>query len=397
MTHVGNPEAFKSLCSINLIQPRNKFGVKHLGFYDPAFTVNSEFTYKSGLLLDRTGKKIYDDSYLEGKPCSYFYFRHRAFGHNSLSKKISKGHWHVKCIVSCNDAPVFSCASENEIKDVFFVADLVKGMPIKTDNETFALYVIQPSLEPHEISDLATNAVSIFEWKADMLTATEKVSKAQAKEIVATKMMAQAIVSKNIYAKQIDSLIKIMATAQEKLFENTGRGVEVLIDLGDRIEREYDLALMGPEAMKEAAQTMVTRQQSDLKYIEALVSLESNGDDVLKRQVFDTCLNYVGPVLMKKWLNVTESGDQHAMNALSSPSIATVKALEDRNLKNMSPKELYDLSNRLSNYVMSEQFKEDMSVDVLSEANINNSIDKTIHKIEEEQKNKEEKNKETGH
>lgn len=389
MSHVGNPEAFKSLCSINLIQPRNNFRVRHLGFYDPTFTVNSEFTYRSGLLLDRTGKKLYDDSYLEGKPCSYFYFRHRAFGHNSLSKKISKGHWHVKCIVSCNDAPVFSCASENEIKDVFFVADLLKGMPIKTDNETFALYVIQPSLEPHEISDLATNAVSIFEWKADMLTATEKVSKAQAKEIVATKMMAQAIVSKNIYAKQIDSLIKLMAIAQEKLFENTGRGVEVLIGLGDRVEKEFDLALMGPEAMKEAAQTMVTRQQSDLQYIEALVSLESNGDDILKKQVFDTCFNYVGPTLMKKWLNIAESGDARSISSITSPSIETVKALEERNLKSMSTKELFELANRLSNYVASDQFKEDMKSNKLSEANINNSIDKTVHKIKEEEKEKE--------
>ena len=386
MSHVGNPEAFKSLCSINLIQPKRKFMVKHLGYYDPTFTVNSEFTYKSGLLLDRTGKQIYDDSYLEGKPCSYFYFRHRAFGHNNLSKKISKGHWHVKCIVSCNDAPVFSCASENEIKDVFFIADLLKGMPIKTDNETFALYVIDPSLEPHEISDLATKTVTTFEWKRDMLTATEKVSKAQAKEIVATKMMAQAIVSKNIYAKQIDSLIKIMAVAQEKLFENTGRGVEILIGLGDRIEKEYDLALMGPEAMKEAAQTMVTRQQDDLRYIEALVSLESNGDEVLKKQVFDTCFNYVGPTLMKQWLNIAESGDQSLLNTISSPSIATVKALEERNLKNMTTKELYDLTSRLTNYVTSDQFKQDMQADTLDEASINNSIDKTVHKIKEEEK-----------
>ena len=385
MSHVENPEAFKSLSRINLIQPKNKFRIRHIGFYDPMFTINSEFTYKSGLLLDRTGKQLYDDSYLDGKPCTYFYFRHRAFGHNNLSKKISKGHWHVKCIVSCNDTPIFNCASENEIKDVFFIADLLKGMPIKTDNETFALYVIQPSLDPEEISDLAVKAVTIHEWKQDMLTSTAKVSKAQAKEIVATKMMAQAIISKNIYAKQIDSLIKLMAVAQEKLFDNTGRGVEVLISLGDRIEKEFDLALMGPEAMKEAAQTMVTRQQGDLKYIEALVGLEADGDDILKRQVFDTCFNYVGPTKMKEWLNIANSGNQQSMNTISSPSIATAKALENRDLKNMSPKELFELANRLSNYVTSDQFTVDMSSETLSESNINNAIDKNVHKIKEEE------------
>ena len=384
MSYVANPSAYKSLSSINLLQPRKKFAFKHLGFYDPIVSVNSEFTYKSGLLVDATGKKLYDDSYLEGKPCTYFYFKHRMFGHNSLSKRISKGHWHTKCFVSCNDTPVFSCASENEKKDVFFFADLLKDMPIRTDNETFALYVIQPSLDPEEIADLAMKTVTIYEWKADMLTATEKVSKAQGKEIVATKMMAQAIITKNIYAKQIDSLIKLLANAQEKLFDNTGRGVEVLINLGDRIEKEFDLALMGPEAMKEAAQSMVTRQQSDLKYIEALTSLESNGDDILKRQVFDTCLNYVGPIKMTEWLNIAKSGSRDDLNSISSPSIATVKALEKRDLKSMSQKDLFDLVNRLSSYSASEQFEKDMKGDDFDEDDINNSIDKTVHKLPEE-------------
>ncbi|MCK5013140.1 MAG: hypothetical protein KAS66_04930 [Candidatus Omnitrophica bacterium] len=384
MSYVANPSAYKSLSSINLFQPRKKFAIKHVGFYDPIVSVNSEFTYRSGLLVDSTGKKLYDDSYLEGKPCTYFYFKHRMFGHNSLSKRVSKGHWHTKCFVSCNDTPVFSCARENEKKDVFFFADLLKDMPIRTDNETFALYVIQPTLDPEEIADLAMKTVTVYEWKADMLTATEKVSKAQGKEIVATKMMAQAIVTKNIYAKQIDSLIKLLASAQEKLFDNTGRGVEVLISLGDRIEKEFDLALMGPEAMKEAAQSMVTRQQSDLKYIEALTSLESNGDDILKRQVFDTCLNYVGPIKMAEWLNIAKSGNQNDLNSISSPSIATVKALEKRDLKSMSPNDLFDLANRLSSYSASEQFEKDMKSEDFDENDINNSIDKTVHKLPEE-------------
>ena len=384
MTFVANPQAYRSLSSINLIQPRKKFALRHLGFYDPIASVNSEFTYKSGLLLDRTGKRLYDDSYLEGKPCTYFYFKHRMFGHNTLSKRLSRGHWHTKCFVSCNETPVFSCAKENEKKDVFFMADLLKDMPIRTDNETFALYVIQPSLDPEEIADLAMKTVTIYEWKADMLTATEKVSKAQAKEIIATKMMAQSIITKNIYAKQIDSLIKLLASAQEKLFDNTGRGVEVLINLGDRIEKEFDLALMGPEAMKEAAQSMVTRQQGDLRFIEALTSLESNGDDILKRQVFDTCFNYVGPTKMKEWLNIANSGDPSKMNSITSPSIVTAKALEKRNLKDMSQKELFDLVNRLTNYTLSDQFEVDMKNEDLNETDINNSIDKTVHKLPEE-------------
>jgi len=387
MSYVGNPHGYRSLCSINLIQPRKNFATRHLGVYDPIASVNSAFAYKSGLLLDRTGKKLYDDSYLEGKPCTYFYFKHRMFGHNSLSKKISRGHWHTKCFVSCNDTPVFNCASENERKDVFFVADLLKGMPIKTDNETFALYVIQPSLDPEEIADLAMKTVAVYEWKADMLTATEKVSKAQAKEIIATKMMAQAIITKNIYAKQIDSLIKLLASAQEKLFDNTGRGVEVLINLGDRIEKEYDLALMGPEAMKEAAQSMVSRQQSDLRFIEALTSLESNGDDILRRQVFDTCYNYVGPTKMKEWLNIADSGDPAKLNTITSPSIITAQALEKRNLKDMSQNELFELVNRLTNYTTSEQFEKDMRSENLNVTDVNNSIDKTIHKLPEENEN----------
>jgi len=384
MSHVDNPEAFLSLSSINLIQPRRKFGVRHIGFYDPLFTVNSEFAYRAGMLLDGTGRKLYDDSYLDDKPCSYFYFKHRAFGHNNVSKKISKGHFHTKCFVSANDTPIFNCARENGRKDVFFIADLCKGMPIKTDNETFALYVIQPSLNPEEISDLATKTTTTYEWKAEMLNATQKVSTAQAKEIVATKMMAQAVITKNIYAKQIDSLIKILANAQEKLFENTGRGVEVLINLGDRIEKEFDLALMGPEAMKDAAQAMVTRQQSDLQYIEALTGLESNGDDILRRQVFDTCLNYVGPTKMREWLKIAESGDPALMNTITSPSIETAKALEERDLKNMSTSELFDLVNRLSSYVTSKQFNEDMKPENLGNSNINDSVDKIVHKLVEE-------------
>lgn len=385
MSHVNNPGAFKSLCSLNLIQPSREFAFKHLGVYDPMFTVNSAFAYKSGLLMDATGKRLYDDSYLEGKPCTYFYFKHRAFGHNNLSKRISKGHWHTKCFISSNDTPIFSCTSENELKNVLFVADLCKDMPIKTNNETFALYVLRPTLNRREISELATKTVTTYEWKADMLTATEKVYKAQAKEIVATKMMAQAIVTKNIYAKQIDSLIKLLASAQEKLFENTGKGVEVLIGLGDRIEKEFDLALMGPEAMRDAAETMVTRQQGDLKYIEALTALESNGNEVLKKQVFDVCLNYVGPTLMKDWLQIIGSGNAVKIDSLSTPSIATVKALEQRDMKNMSTKELYDLVNRLSNYTNSKQFDIDMKTDNFDSDDINNALDKNVHKLPEEE------------
>lgn len=391
MSHVNNPRAFRSLASLNLIQPSRNFAFKHLGFYDPMFAVNSEFGYKSGLLLDENGKRLYDDSYLEGKPCTYFYFKHRMFGNSALSKRLSKGHWHTKCFISSNDTPIFDCTSENELKNVLFVADLCKRMPIKTNNETFTLYVLRPTLDRREISELATKTVATYEWKADMLTATEKVYKAQAKEIVATKMMAQAIVTKNIYAKQIDSLIKLLANAQEKLFENTGKGVEVLIGLGDRIEKEFDLALMGPESMRDAAEAMVTRQQGDLKYIEALTALESNGNEVLKKQVFDVCLNYVGPVLMKEWLQIMASGNIVDINSLSPPSVTTVRALEQRDLKSMSSKELYDLVNRLSSYTNSEQFELDMKKQNLSEKDINNALDTNVHRLEEKEEKDPEK------
>lgn len=382
MSRVKNPDSFRSLAGVNVIQPSKDFRVKFLGFYDPEYGVNTEYAYKAGTLRSLEDRPIYDDSHLDGRGCAFMYFKHRALGHNFLSKKLGKGHWHTKCFVSANNTNLWDCATRNEKDDIFFVADLCEDMPITLDDETYALYVLRPALTPDEISALAMKSITTFEWKADMLTASTKVAKSEAREIVATKMMAQAIVTKNIYAKQIDNLIKLLAIAQEKLFDNTGKGVEVLINLGDRVEKEFDLGLLGPEAMKDSVTKMIERQSKDLSYIQALTKAEGDDSELMKREVFDTCVNYVGLDYMKKWLNIVEL--EGSTNSILTPSMVTANALEKRNLKDLNQEELFKLVNRLTN-LGSKQFDAGVRSEN-PENEINNLIDNTMIKMDGEEK-----------
>ena len=200
-------DSYNSLPSIFIIQLNQDtgFNMKYLGKYDPMMGKEVDFTYEPGTLKEN-GKVLYDDTALEGKSCAYFYVKHRFFGNSYISRKTSKGHFHIKCIVSNNKINVWDCAEMSSTGDVFIFARLCENMPITVDDYTYSLYVIEPMLTQGEISALARNNDMVYQWKKKLMDAAEDVAEARGNEIMAMSMMTEADVKCSIYQNHVQKL-----------------------------------------------------------------------------------------------------------------------------------------------------------------------------------------------
>ena len=163
MTLVKNTKIFDDFASFSIHSiSQSKSKIEELGHYDPnSLKRYHDPRYQSGLGRTHSiyedvyaggtwteydwGKRyvIYDDHYLDGKPCIHLFFRHYPFGNGFVSKRITLGHWHHIYVVSCNDISILDCMRVHESKDIYFTGKLIKDMPIIDASEGHYLYVIE--------------------------------------------------------------------------------------------------------------------------------------------------------------------------------------------------------------------------------------------------------------
>ena len=380
MSQIKNPNAYRILPSVNVIEPGKDFRVTFIGLYDPDFGIESDPTYKSGALKDDNGKLIYDDTHLNGNNCAYLYLKHRWLGVSYFAKKMSRGHFHIKCIVSNNAVNLWDCSYTSKSGDIYFFADIVDDMPIVLYNNTYSLFVIEPRLTQSEISALAFNVKKVFQWKERMIKSSKQVAVAHANEVLAVSMMSEAVVKAAIYAEHINTLSKMLNIAQDKLLESTGRSFDMISGAIDSVEEKFDVGILSGETMSKGISSLLKRQNVELKYIESMTKLDSDSD-VMKRQVFNTALQFIGIEKMREFMKTMIGDNVKSVNV--PPSMAVLSALENFDLDRLDAKEKAGIMNRLVNYIKGDRLSNGES-DKNLEEDINNAITERLIKLEEE-------------
>lgn len=172
MSEVKNPRFFNHMSSFN-VQSSGSNEVQCLGMYDPVPTANysksrhnkalghitvcedvyygdkwkSKLVWQDHFLLGRRqvfmNVPVYGENSLNGRPCVFLYYKHYPLGNGFISKRISKGHWHTNCIVSCNDISIIDYMRVDNSNNIFFLGKLREGMPIISDSWTHSLFVIE--------------------------------------------------------------------------------------------------------------------------------------------------------------------------------------------------------------------------------------------------------------
>ena len=171
MSEVKNPKYFEHMSSFS-VQSRKHSKIHFLGVYDPACMIKCDdpthiqcinpthiknidpthiqFIRKDVYLGGKWtghpwwgGRPIVGKDSLNCRPCVYLYFKHYPFGNNCISKKISKGHWHTNCIVSCNDISIIDGMRVDESKNIIFSGKLRDEMPIIDKRKEHSLFVIE--------------------------------------------------------------------------------------------------------------------------------------------------------------------------------------------------------------------------------------------------------------
>lgn len=142
------------------VQSSESSAVQCLGMYDPTLgdicacestyigdKWESKLVWQHHFLFGRrqvyVDVPIYGKDSLNGRPCVFLYYKHYPLGNGSISKKISKGHWHTHCVVSCNDISIIDYMRVDKSKNVFFMGKLREGMPVISDSGTYSLFVIE--------------------------------------------------------------------------------------------------------------------------------------------------------------------------------------------------------------------------------------------------------------
>jgi len=378
MSLVKNPHSYDTLRTINVLEPSNDFKLKYIGMFDERFGFETEPTYKPFAFEQHVdGKILFNDEYLEGNSCAYTYFKHRFFGAGKLSRYTSKGHYHTKCYVSDNEVNLLDCSFKNARGDLYFFADIVEGMPIIYDNYSFMLYVLKPTLSKEELSALALNSKTVFEWKHRLLKSKTEIARAHAQEVIAVSIMGEAVVKASMYKDHIDTLTTLLTQSNDKMLEVTGKGFDVVLDAVNMIEEKYDLGILGDESLKKGMNRFLSGQRMELKFVEALTNAELDGSEGLKRQIFNTALGFIGLDKMKEYLNMTSSS---VNTEVTTPAVAMTSAIDKLNLKNLSKKEQAITFKNLMNHFKSGLPKS--GNDDFSDEEINNSVLKSLHELQ---------------
>ncbi len=378
MSRVKNPNHYKNLCAVNIIEPNNDFRVNFLGYYDPFLDKGMEFSYRSGTLKEN-GVELYDDSHLEGKNSANLYFKHRPLGTGMLARWTSRGHFHMKTIVSNNNINLWDCSFENQKGDLFFIGNLCKDMPIVLEDYTYALYVIEPTLTGDELGALAIDSQNVYKWKKEIKEAKKQVAVAHGNEIIAISMMGEARVRADMFANYLEIYKTSLNMARDKLLEFGGKSFETIYDAINKAEMDFDIGLAGEQYIKGNVGSFTNKMNIQIKTVEAMTNADLDASEVMKKHLFNVTLNFIGLPKMKEFMNHI-----NGENAIYTPSIAAHNVLGKINSDNMTPEENQNLIKRVANTLQSKVFEKNFGKALSNEElekNINDSLNTEMIEI----------------
>ncbi|MDD5454188.1 MAG: hypothetical protein PHW62_01630 [Candidatus Ratteibacteria bacterium] len=364
MSYIEKTWSFETLPHIFLID--DKFKLIDLGWYDPAWGVETEITYKPGKFVNELNEIWYDDRQYKDKQCLVVDFKHPILGNYPVLRKVGRGHHHIKYIVSKNAIRAYDVMEKAESGDLFIYASLAHNPVVTKIHEPYdelptntqeSLIEIIPHLTAEELEKLSKDINFVTSIKEMYQSAESKKHELVSQNYI---LKARVVASDGVVMQlqsYVDTLLKSYQWALDKVIglqlsikEKTSQGISM-------VEGEYNLGVPWDNIDAEDMSKTAAIMQSDIRAISSMMQKDGGMAESQKQILAVQFLNVVGVDWMKRFMY--GSDPRTIVSPLGNQSMTITQ--------NPTPLELYITKAQLfQNNRMSEEDFKRASVDFLT-------------------------------
>lgn len=301
MTEIGNTWSFEGLPHIYLIT--SDYKIKSLGFYDPDWSRDTEFSYLPGKFTKPDGTP-YDTAYKD-KQAIVVTFKHPIFGNYPGLRNLT-GHFHYKYIVSTSSIrPHDVLRADPDTQDIYIFADLARS-PSKTelrgDNTQETLYEITPHLSAEELAQLPKSIKFITKIKERLHEVENKNWDLEAQLVIEHTIATNATGTVFMLQEHMNTLMKSYQIIYDKVISLQLSVRKKISDVILKVEGEN--YLMAPwDSLKEEDITQTAGTlQAEIRALAAMTKLNGKLTEAQKYQLVMQTANVVGLDYMRKCL-----------------------------------------------------------------------------------------------
>lgn len=323
MTFIEHPYSYGTLPHIFLIQ--SDWKPKDLGYYDPNWGVETEIEYEPGKFKNEYGEIVYNDSAYEGHQSLVLAFKHMPLGNAPVWRKIGRGHFHIKHLVSKNNIRPYDVMTKTESGDIIIFADLSHYPPmaiVHPNRKQETLYELTPTLSPDELARVSKDLGFITKVKERLMEATEDARDFEAKEFLALTRAVAAEGALIQTQEHLNNLLKNYKIVQEKVIklqlmtrDKISKGLEI-------IEGQYNLNMSLEPLQFEDTRKTAEMMQADIHTIGGFMKLNGSLSESQKQTMILQVVNVVGLDYLKHFLLGMDQYQTTTPNGLQNISVS---------------------------------------------------------------------------
>ncbi len=296
MTYIEGTWSFDGLPHIYLITPQ--FRVKSLGYYDPDYGTDTDFTYKSGRFVDELGEMYHNDTKYKDKHCLVTSFIHPPLGNYPGLRKLGRAHYHVKFFVSTSAIRINEVIEKDpETGDMFIYASLFHVPPVTIvleDGSQETLYEVTPHGNRSELENLMKDLNFFTKVKEKYRDAESKMHEMESQNFILTTRNIAAESTVLQLQDNVNTLLKNYQIAQEKVI-NLQLAVKERLRAGiEGVEGEYNLGIPWDNITLEDTERTTAMLQADIRSISAMMKMSGGLSETQKQTLCLQVANVVG-------------------------------------------------------------------------------------------------------
>lgn len=289
MTEIKNPEAYKSLPRILLMDTQLK--PHFVGYYDPDYNMSYNTNYLGGYFRNWNGDMEYDDMHLKGKKAAVFNLEHSIFGYK-FNRKYGKRHLHTMYIVGINDINLMDVTETAANGDMLIYAEQVNRK--SRDGGEFVLLEVRPHMTRQELVDLKNKTTSVIGWKEESMENAKARAIAEANEFNAEKRADSAEAVNDMNRETISSLLAQVHTMLDMMRKGKIKDIKILAEAIDDLEVNVDAGIEWNLMLKKKYDETLENGEKQFNFVNSLEELNpeaisENTKEHMLRQLMNTC------------------------------------------------------------------------------------------------------------
>ena len=364
MSEIKNKESYKSLRHVYLLD--SKFQLKDLGIYDEKYGLSFDLGYRSGQFTNIFGTVEYDDSKYDGKATVDLAFKHMYFGNTNFGKRMGKGHFHEKYLVSTNEINLFDAYSETRSGNVVFFADFIKSTS-KSGGE-FTLVEIKPYLKADELIRILNDINEAKIWKEKMMLAQKDCETAKMDAYIANANAFAAFGANEQSKTAIRQYQQQNENMRQVMLDVTLGASQTIIDGIEKVEGELDVNFNWHTMNKGLIEKSIGIGKTHNNFIDSLDDFKNGGmTESMKNYVVESVIEICGVDFVKNVLNSYNDNGGKSYNNMTKINIRLQEML-DRNEITLNQ---FNEFSKMANVRAETNF-------VKNKGNINSAIEETV-------------------